>query len=146
MINASAEKVFKVLDDPNQMPTIVPAVTRVSDVTMSKDRVGDTFRVTYGLLGMHFDLKFTDITNEPPRKIVRQFEGGMSGRMNYTVEPEGDMTKVTFDVEYQMSGGVLGKAMNYLLIERMNEKNAERMLENLKLLMETQESPVLAPA
>jgi carbon monoxide dehydrogenase subunit G len=146
MINSPPDKVFKALDDPNQMPTIVPAVSRVSDVKLSPRRVGDTFRVTYGLMGMHFDLDFTNVENLPPKKIVRQFEGGMSGKMSYTLEPEGDMTKVSFDVEYQMSGGVLGKAMNRLLVERMNEKNAERMLENLKMLMETKETPVLAPA
>lgn len=146
VINAPPEKVFKTLDDPNQIPTIVPAVTHVSDVALSPGRVGDTFRVTYGLMGMHFDLNFTNVANEPPRKIVREFDGGMSGRLSYTVEPEGDMSKVTFDVEYQMSGGVLGKAINRLLVERMNEKNAERMLENLKMTLETKEAPVLAPA
>jgi hypothetical protein len=36
-----------------------------------------------------------------------------------------------------MAGGVLGKAMNAVLVERMNEKNAKRMLENLKLVCET---------
>ena len=33
-------------------------------------------------------------------------------------------------------GGILGKAMNAVLVERMNEKNAERLLENLKLVSE----------
>jgi hypothetical protein len=39
-------------------------------------------------------------------------------------------------MEYEMAGGILGKAMNAMLVERMNEKNAERLLENLKLVSE----------
>lgn len=146
VINAPLERVFKALDDPNALPTIVPAVTHVSDVALSAKRIGDTFRVTYGLMGMHFDLNFTTVEHEHPRKIVREFEGGMSGKMSYTLEPEANATKVTFDVDYEMSGGVLGRAVNKLLVERMNEKNAERMLENLKMMMETKEATVLSPA
>jgi hypothetical protein len=37
-----------------------------------------------------------------------------------------------------MPGGVLGKAIDALLMERMNEKNAERMLENIKMIVESQ--------
>jgi hypothetical protein len=35
-------------------------------------------------------------------------------------------------------GGIVGQAMNALLLERMNEKNIERMLENVKLIAETE--------
>ena len=39
-------------------------------------------------------------------------------------------------MEYEMAGGTLGKAMNAVLFERMNERNARGMLENLKLVCE----------
>ena len=35
-------------------------------------------------------------------------------------------------MEYEMAGGILDKAMNAVLVERMNEKNAKGVLENLK--------------
>ncbi len=137
-VAAPAEKIFGTLDDPRAMPLYVPAVTNVSDVKRSENRVGDTFRATYGLMGMHFDLKFTNTEHDPARKIVSRFEGAMKGAMAYTLEPRGNSTRVKFDVDYEMSGGVLGKAVDKLLVERMNEKNAERMLENLKMLMEAE--------
>ena len=39
-------------------------------------------------------------------------------------------------MEYEMAGGILGKAMNAMLVERMNEKDAEQLLENLKQVSE----------
>ncbi len=135
-IAAPAERIFGTLDDPKAMPIYVPAVTNVTDVLGTGNRVGDTFRVTYGLMGMHFDLKFTNTEHDPARRIARRFDGPMKGAMTFTLEPRGNSTSVEIDVDYEMSGGVLGKAVDKLLVERMNEKNAERMLENLKMLME----------
>ena len=36
-----------------------------------------------------------------------------------------------------MKGGALGRAVDSLVLERMNEKNAERMLENVKQRVES---------
>ena len=48
----------------------------------------------------------------------------------------GKSTHMTTAMEYEMAGGILGKAMNAVPVERINEKNAERLLENLKLVSE----------
>lgn len=146
IIKAPVDKIFKVFDDPNAIPLYVPAATNVGNVRQSENRIGDTFRITYGLMGMHFDLDFTNIGYEPQKKIVRRFEGGMKGTMTYTLQAEADETRATFDADYEISGGLLGKAIDKLLVERMNEKNAERMLENLKMMMETKGAPLLSPA
>jgi carbon monoxide dehydrogenase subunit G len=60
----------------------------------------------------------------------------MKGTWLWQLEPRGTSTHLTTQMEYEMAGGILGKAMNAMLVERMNEKNAERLLENLKLLSE----------
>ena len=138
VITAPAEKIFGTLDDPKAIPLYVPAVVTISDVRQTEKRIGDTFRATYGLMGMHFDLRLTNTEHEPGKRIARRFDGPMKGAMAYTLEPHANSTKVKFDVDYEMSGGVLGKAVDKLLVERMNEKNAERMLENLKMMMESQ--------
>ncbi len=135
-IAAPVEKVFQRCDDPNAMPLYVPSVTSVSNVQRSAKRVGDTFRVTYGMFGAHFDEDFTYTEYEQDKKIKASFEGAMKGTMGITLEPQGSGTKATFDTEYQVSGGIFGKAVNKLLFERINEKNAGRMLENLKLVCE----------
>ena len=135
-IAAPVEKVFLRCDDPHAMPLYVPSVTSVSDVKRSDRRLGDTFRVTYGMLGTHFDEDFTYTEYERNKKIKASFDGAMKGTMGITLEPHGGSTKATLETEYEVSHGVLGKAANKLLFERVNEKNAARLLENLKIVCE----------
>ena|SRR5437016_3753695 len=46
----------------------------------------------------------------------------------------GKSTNLTTAMKYEMAGGILGKAMHTVLVERMNEKNAERPPENMRCM------------
>jgi uncharacterized protein YndB with AHSA1/START domain len=138
VVNAPIEQVFQALDDPDKMPLYVPNVRKVSDVHRSDARLGDRFQATYMVLGLHFEETFTYTEYERPRKITAQFADGMTGTMSCTLEPLDESTRLTLENSYQMPGGVLGKARDALLLERMNEKTAERMLENIKMIVESQ--------
>lgn len=137
-VNAPAERVFQAIDDPEMMERYVPSVTKVSDVQRTDARLGDTFRVTYEMLGIHFDQLFTYSEYDRPRKLAARFTGAMAGTMRCHLEPLDSGTHVTLEIDYQMPGGVLGKAANRLVAERMNEQTAERMLENIKAQAESQ--------
>ena len=100
VINAPVERVFDLMDDPQRVVEYVPGIVRVSDFDRTPQRVGDSARVTYSVLGLRFP------------------------------------TRVTWHIDYTMKGGILGKAVNALLVQRLNEKNVERSLENLKLICE----------
>jgi len=56
--------------------------------------------------------------------------------MGITLEPKGSKTLATLDVNYEVRPGPFGKIANKLLFERMNEKSADRMLENIKMVIE----------
>ena len=135
-IDAPAEQVFAILTDPGRLSEYAPGVTSVEDIQYTEQHIGDSYRATYSALGLHFPMTFTVIEHERPTRRTTRFEGGMKGAWTWTLSPQGKSTHLTTTMEYEMVGGVLGKAMNAVLIERMNEKNAERMLENLKLVSE----------
>lgn len=135
-IDALVEKVFEYLEDPNNIPRYAPGVSRVDDVRRSEERVGDSYRTVYSVMGLDFPTKFTTVEHERPRKVVARMEGGITGTFAWTLAPQDGSTRVDVRIDYEMKGGILGKAMDALLVERMNQKNAERMLENLKMLSE----------
>jgi carbon monoxide dehydrogenase subunit G len=128
-------KVFELVDNPENIPKYIPNVERVADVKRTDGRIGDTFRVIYKVLGMTFDEKFTVTGYEPKRKLVSNFDGGMKGTFSWTFEPQGSQTECSLDIEYQVGGGVLGKAADALLLERSNEKNMDQSLENLRRVL-----------
>ena len=131
-IDAPADKVFDLLDDPNAIPTYTPNVERVEDVRQTEQRIGDTFRVIYKAAGMTFEETFTITEHQRPARLASSFENGMKGTFLYQVSPQGEQTTLTVDVRYELPGGPLGKAVDALLLERTNEKTIEKQLDNLR--------------
>ncbi len=136
-IKSTIEEVFKRIEDPNTLPVYVPSVTNVSDVRRTDKHVGDTFRVSHSLLGAQFDEDFTFTEYRKGAMITARFAGTMSGTMGITLEPQGSSTKTTLEYDWKMPLGVLGKLASSLAANRINEKNAERLLENLKIVCES---------
>src|ERR671931_2510400 len=131
-IDAPAERVFDLLDDPSAIPSYTPNIERIEDVRQSEQRIGDTFRVIYKAVGMTFEEKFTVIEHNRPTRLGSRFENGMKGTFVYQVTPQGEQTTLTVDVQYELPGGALGKAVDALLLERTNERTIEKQLENLR--------------
>ena len=136
VINAPAERVFAIVDDPNRLPDYMVGIVRVADVVQTPVRIGDSMRFTYAVIGLRFPGKATILDWEQNSRVVAKLEGGIGGTYTVTLRPQSNATRATWRFDYTMKGGILGKAVNALLVERINEKNAERGLENLKMLCE----------
>jgi carbon monoxide dehydrogenase subunit G len=137
-IDAPPERVFEWIDNPERLPEYVPGVRRVDNVQRSDRRVGDSFQLHYSVLGLEAPTKFTTVEYTKPERIVEQMDGAFIGTFATTLRPEGRGTRVNVRIQYTMKGGLVGKAVNTLLVERLNEKNAEHFLENLKIVSEAQ--------
>ncbi len=140
-IDAPADKVFEIVDNPENFPRYVPNVSQVVDVRLSDRRVGDTFRVIYKVLGVTFDEKFTTTDYQRPDRITSTFEGGMTGTFRWSFEPQAGQTKLSVDIDYRVAGGAIGKAVDALLLERTNEKSIDEMLQNLRRIAEQAGAP-----
>ncbi|SRR5216684_6435010 len=130
-IDAPIARVFDIVDDPSTFPKYVPNVREVVDVHRSDRRVGDSFRVIYRVLGITFDEKFTVTDYQRPDRIKSKFEGGMKGMFAWTFEQRGESTNIRVDVDYQLAGGPLGKAVDAVMLKRINEKTIDDLLKNL---------------
>ncbi len=130
-IDAPIERAFEIVEDPNNFPKYVPNVYDVVDVRRSDGRVGDSFRVIYKVLGVTFDEKFTVTDYQRPNRIKTTFTGGMNGTFTWTFERQREGSKINIDVDYQLAGGPLGKAVDTLMLQRTNEKTIEDTLKNL---------------
>ena len=141
-IKAAVEDVFTIIENPENYPRYVPNVSEVVGVQRTDQRVGDSFRVIYKVLGVTFDARFTTTDYLRPNRLGSNFEGGMSGTFRWNLEALGPQTKLSVDVEYRMPGGGLGKAIDSMLLERVNEKSIEGMLENLSRLISKAGVPI----
>src|SRR5947208_14778159 len=89
-VGAPVEKVFEMLDNPENFPVFVPNVTKVSNIRRSEKRLGDSFDVVYSMMGMEFPETFTYSEYAKPNRLAARYEGRMTGSMGITLEPKGD--------------------------------------------------------
>ena len=136
VVNAPIDKVFALQDDPWKSSEYVPGVVHVGKVTYTDERLGDSATVVYSVLGLRFASKATVVEWVRNEKMVMKLEGGLEGTLRILFTTFQGATNVSWRISYSMRGGILGKAANALLVQRMNEKNIERSLENIKLICE----------
>ena len=132
--NAPVNKVFEFVEEPTNLPKFWPSMVEVSDVKRSGDQVR-TFNWVYKMAGLKVDGN-TEITERiPNQKTVSVSTGGIPSTIVWNYAPEGQGTKVTVDADYKIPGALLGKLAEPLVI-RINERESETLLENLKTIME----------
>jgi carbon monoxide dehydrogenase subunit G len=136
MISAPAERIFGFVTDPGRLPEYAPGVASVSEIKQTSGHVGDSFKVAYSVLNLKFPMTFTTEAYREPAGIDLHMDGNMVGAWQWRLAQEGGATRVRVSIDYKLKLGLLGKAMNALLVERMNEKNTETMLANLKEIIE----------
>ncbi len=134
VIAAPAERIFAFVSEPTNLPEIWPSLVEVRDITPAANG-GSDFRWTYKMAGMRFEGTSTALDFAPPRRISAATKGGISSTTTWTLEPEGDATRVTIHSELTVPGKLLGKLAEPLVM-RENSKEAEVILTNLKTRME----------
>ena len=142
-IDTPVEKVLEFVGDPENIAKCAPTVERVADVHRSGRRVGNSFRLIYRVIGMTFNEEFRVIGFEPPPRhtphrryqMWQEFHGRVRGTFTWTLEAESNQTYASLDAAYRLMGGLFGRALDALLVERAIKKDVDQMLENMKRLI-----------
>ena len=97
---------------------------------------GTKAQLTYKAAGVTFKTTLTSLEYKPGEHSLFKLEGMIAGTNRWTYAAEEEGTRLTVEFDYEMPGGSLGKIADRLVVERMNDKNAETSLSNLKALFE----------
>jgi uncharacterized membrane protein len=134
-INAPVEKVFSYVASPENGPVFIPNLNENSDISVTPTRIGQKWNWRFNMVGV--DLRGTaEVTGlEPLKRWALKTEGAGKSDWTYLFSPEGRETQVRLQIEYDVPRSVLGKVAG-AVVERMNQKNAEDTLANLKTILE----------
>ena len=136
VIEASPEAIDEISLDAQRWPEWYPGVQQAEpDDTFPE--VDGVAQVAYKTAGTTFNVKFVVTEYTPRQNIAYRLEGMITGTSRYRYVPEGTNTRLTCVYEYQVPGGFLGKALDKMVLERMNAENLEKSLQNLKALVES---------
>jgi carbon monoxide dehydrogenase subunit G len=136
-INAPAQKIFDFITDPSKIPAILPGLTENSNVPPLPLKAGSTFNYKYQMYGVELDGQWIVDEVRSPSYYKSHTTGGSDSTWIEEITPDGDASKVTLTIEYEMPQGVLAKIKGDALAS-INEKAADEMLHNLKTILEMQ--------
>jgi len=135
-INAPVSKVFSFVTSPENWTKYVTSLVDVKDVSSPKVETGTTFRWTYRMLGMNFHGKGQVTENIKNKKFGMKMEGSFPITETYNFSSDDKGTELSVEVEYEMPGKIMSVVANKGLVEKINKKEAENVLDKIKLLCE----------
>jgi uncharacterized membrane protein len=138
-INAPLDRVFEYATHPENLPEIWPSMIEVSNVQRKADG-WHSFDWVYKMAGIHFSGHAETTEVELNKRVVTKNERGIPSTFYWTFAGENGGTRVTMEVDYTLPGKVLDKLAEPFL-HRVNEREAETVLENLKARMEIGTQP-----
>lgn len=138
-IAAPQERVWEVLMDPRRLADWVTIHRKLSDAPTRLAR-GSTFEQTLNLRGAHLHVEWTVVDLDPPRRAVWNGRGPVHSHASivYELSPNGAGTRFEYTNEFKTPGGPLGAVAGRVLVGGLSEREAQRSLERLKLLLERQ--------
>ncbi len=143
VIDAPPKKVFDYLTEAAHLLAIWPSLVEVSHEKIERDG-GHSFDWIYKMAGVRFRGHADSVEVVPERYREDRNEGGIPSTFRWSFDPSGDGTKVTLEVDYELPVPVLGRLAAPIL-RRVNEREAETMLHNLKERLEVEEAEARAP-
>ncbi len=137
-VNATPSKIFGYLNDPRHMLEIWPSMVEETNVEMQPDG-RHSFDWVYKMAGMKFHGHCDTVELERDRRRVDRNESGIPSTFRWAFEPQGSGTNVTLEIEYEVPGKLLG-ALAGPVLKRMNERDGNTLIENLRERMEVAET------
>lgn len=133
-IAAPVERVFDYVADPTHLPAIWPNLVEVSNVTPHADG-GNGFDWIYRMAGVKVRGHSEDVDFARNARLVSRSESGIPNTFRWLYDADAGATRVTLEVDYQPPKGLFGRLVAPLL-GRINERDAETLLRNLKRRLE----------
>ena len=134
-IQAPVTDVWTYLNDPMNLLEIWPSMHQIENVKVDAEG-RQAYDWTYRMAGIPFHGHSETIDLQPERLFVMRSESGIPNTFRWSFEDVGGKTKLTVEVDYDIPGKLVQRLAEPF-VRRVNEKDAETLLENLKARLET---------
>lgn len=133
-IDAPVEQVYEFMTQPENLPSIWASLVEVSKVQRKPDG-SHSFDWVYKMAGVRLTGHSETTQVERNRRVIAKNERGIPSTFEYVYENKGGKTHLTMNIDYSIPGKLLSRIAEPL-VHRVNEREAENLLLNLKDQME----------
>ncbi len=135
-IKAPVSKVFEFMTNHENWTKYVTSLINVKDLSSQVVEKGTTFRWTYRMLGINFHGKGYVTEYIKNKKFGLKMEGSFPITETYTFNKTDEGTELVIEINYEPPGKIMGLIKEKGLLDKINKKEAENVLNKIKLLCE----------
>ena len=135
-INSPLSMVFDYVSDPHNWTKYVTSLVDIRNVSSDVPSSGTTFEWTYRMLGVNNEGTGKISELERDKKFTMEMEGSFPIKETFSFQGDDNATELKFEISYEVPGKVLGVIADKLVVERLNVKEADAVLNKVKDLCE----------
>ena len=135
VIDAPVKDVFAYIEEPVNLLEIWPSMVEIKDVK-TLPAGGHQFHWVYKMAGRRLEGDLDTVEFDRDKHFVSKTTGEIAATFDYTFVPDNGRTKVEVKTEYEIPQTLLAKLTEPFL-RKLNERESETFLENLKDRLET---------
>ena len=138
-INAAPEDVWEVLMDPKRLQDWVTIHQKLKQAPSGQLTRGDELTQCLRLMHKNFDVRWTVMEADEPKKAVWEGHGPVRSRaaVVYELEPDGNGgTRFHYVNEFKSPGGLFGSFIADRAFQGTSEREADKSLRDLRSLLE----------
>jgi uncharacterized protein YndB with AHSA1/START domain len=134
IIHAPVEKVFHYVSQPANLQQIWPSLVEVTNEELLPNG-GYRYRWKYKMSGIQFSGFGEAIDFKRNVLLISRNVGAIESVVTFAFMSKDIQTKVTLGIDYRVPLLLLGKFTETIIL-KMNEKEAELILDNLRIIFE----------
>lgn len=140
VIRTPVSEVFDYTASAINGPAFIPNLNENTNIDPETPGVNQTFDWRFNMAGADLRGTAAGITFDKDRQVTLRTTGDVNATWDYVFEDLGDgTTRVTSEVVYDIPATIVEKIVNNKLLDRINQHTLEQMLDNLKLILESEE-------
>ena len=136
LIQAPVEKIDRVMNDAGRWPEWYAGITS-SEPDELFPLPGGKVQVVYEMMGMDFEIEFTQLAYEFAVSSQLEMKGILDGVSHVELHPRGQEGLLSFDFRYDIRSLRIGRILERM-VRKKTEKNLEASLAALKALVESE--------
>lgn len=134
-IKAPIQKVFDFVTNPHKIPLALPGLIENTNVPELPVKAGDTFNFKYKMVGIVLEGVTTVEEITSPTTYNFSTTVGAISHWKEQLSDDNGSTNFSLDIEYEVPQ-TWTEAIKISLIQKTNQKSAEKFLENVKSAVE----------
>jgi carbon monoxide dehydrogenase subunit G len=134
-IKEQPAKVLSYITDVKNHPAFLSALKSVTNLKGDPMQVGQSWDWTFVMGGVEIKGRAETAAYTAGKNYSFKTTSGIVSTFSYSLESAPEGTRLTVDVDYEVPNNVLGKIADKAVVERLNDQEGDRAVQNLQAIL-----------